>query len=164
MTEKEQSCPSGLQLNVSRAAIHWETQYVPGPALGQRRNWLTWEKYIENVLSHVSNTSCSLWPARLLCPWDTPGKNTGVGCHFLLQGIFWPRDGTHFSCVSCIGRHWQADSLPLSHLGSPQNERMKQSKKGQWILKVQEKNQRSMCGQRLGNYLPFREWSLIICS
>ena len=30
-----------------------------------------------------------------------------------------------------IGRHWQADSLPLSHLGSPQNERMKQSKKGQ---------------------------------
>ena len=25
------------------------------------------------------------WPARLLCPWDSPGKNTGVGCHFLLQ-------------------------------------------------------------------------------
>ena len=29
-----------------------------------------------------------LWPTRLLCPWDFPGKNTGVGCHFLLQGIF----------------------------------------------------------------------------
>ena len=27
-------------------------------------------------------------PARILCPWDVPGKNTGVGCHFLLQGIF----------------------------------------------------------------------------
>ena len=26
--------------------------------------------------------------ARLLCPWDFPGKNTGVGCHFLLQGTF----------------------------------------------------------------------------
>ena len=26
-------------------------------------------------------------PVRLLCPWDSPGKNTGVGCHFLLQGI-----------------------------------------------------------------------------
>ena len=25
-------------------------------------------------------------PTRLLCPWDSPGKNTGVGCHFLLQG------------------------------------------------------------------------------
>ena len=29
-----------------------------------------------------------LWPARLLSPWDSPGKNTVVDCHFLLQGIF----------------------------------------------------------------------------
>ena len=29
-----------------------------------------------------------LYPARLLCPWDCPGNNTRVGCHFLLQGIF----------------------------------------------------------------------------
>ena len=29
-----------------------------------------------------------LWPTRLLCLWNFPGKNTGVGCHFLLQGIF----------------------------------------------------------------------------
>ena len=28
------------------------------------------------------------YPTRLLCPWDSPGKNTGVGCHFLLWGIF----------------------------------------------------------------------------
>ena len=27
-------------------------------------------------------------PTRLLCPWDFPDKNTGMGCHFLLQGIF----------------------------------------------------------------------------
>ena len=27
-------------------------------------------------------------PTRLLCPWDSPGKSTGVGCHFLLQGVF----------------------------------------------------------------------------
>ena len=26
-------------------------------------------------------------PIRLRCPWDSPGKNTGVGCHFLLQCI-----------------------------------------------------------------------------
>ena len=32
--------------------------------------------------------SCGLKHARLLCPWDSPGKNIGVGCHFLLQGIF----------------------------------------------------------------------------
>ena len=29
-----------------------------------------------------------LQPTRLLCPWDSSGKNTGVGCHALLQGIF----------------------------------------------------------------------------
>ena len=36
-----------------------------------------------------------LSPARLLCPWDFSGKNTGVGCHFLLQGIF-PTQGSNF--------------------------------------------------------------------
>ena len=29
-----------------------------------------------------------LKPARLLCPWDFPGEDTGVGCHSLLQGVF----------------------------------------------------------------------------
>ena len=29
---------------------------------------------------------CGLWP--IFCPWDSPGKSTGGGCHFLLQGIF----------------------------------------------------------------------------
>ena len=29
-----------------------------------------------------------LGPTRLLCSWDFPGKNTGLGCHFLLQGVF----------------------------------------------------------------------------
>ena len=29
-----------------------------------------------------------LWPARLLCPWNSPGKNTGMGCHSLLQRSF----------------------------------------------------------------------------
>ena len=44
------------------------------------------------VLSHsvVSDTlgPHGLQPTRLLCPWDSPGKNTGVNCHALLQGIF----------------------------------------------------------------------------
>ena len=54
-----------------------------------------------------------LQPAMLLCPWDFPGKNIGVGCHFTLQGIF-PTQGLN----SCLFHflHWQADSLPLSHL------------------------------------------------
>ena len=57
-----------------------------------------------------------LQPVRLLCPWDSPGKNTGVGCHVLLQGIFPPKDQTRISFVSCIGKqvlHW-ATCFPIS--------------------------------------------------
>ena len=50
------------------------------------------------------------WPARLLCSWDFPGKNTGVGCHFLLQEIFLTPG------IKLMSPAWQADSLPLSHL------------------------------------------------
>ena len=51
----------------------------------------------------------SLWlyglqPARLLCPWGSPGKNTRVGCYALLQWVFPTQDQTHISYVSCIGR------------------------------------------------------------
>ena len=44
-----------------------------------------------------------LQPTRLLCPWDFPGRNTRVGCHFLLQGTF-PAQGLnpHLLCVSCV--------------------------------------------------------------
>ena len=45
-----------------------------------------------------------------------PGKNTGMGCHFLLQGIF-PTQGLNLHRLSLL--HWQAGSLPLSQLGSP---------------------------------------------
>ena len=62
--------------------------------------------------------SSSLWPyglqhARLLCPWNSPNKNTGVDCHFLLQEIFLTQ-GSNLHLL-----HWQAESLPLSHQGSP---------------------------------------------
>ena len=54
-----------------------------------------------------------LWPIRLLCPGNFSGKNTRVGCHFLLQGIF-PTHGLNLCLL-----HLQVDSLPLSHMGSP---------------------------------------------
>ena len=38
-------------------------------------------------------------PTRLPCTWDFPGKNTGMGCHFLLQGIF-PIQGSNLSLLS----------------------------------------------------------------
>ena len=51
-------------------------------------------------------------PTRLLCPWDSPGKNTGVGCHFLLQGIFliqWSNPGLP---------HYRQILYHLGHQGS----------------------------------------------
>ena len=35
----------------------------------------------------MSDSFVTPWPIAF-CPWDSPAKNTGVGCHFLLQGIF----------------------------------------------------------------------------
>ena len=55
-------------------------------------------------------------PTRLLCPWNFPGKDTGVECHFLLQGIF-PIQGSNLHLLH--HRHWQADSLPLPPSGNP---------------------------------------------
>ena len=40
-------------------------------------------------------------PTRLLCPWNFPGKNAGVGCHLLLQGIFPTQRRTRTSCIFC---------------------------------------------------------------
>ena len=50
-----------------------------------------------------------LWPTRLLCPWDFPGKNTGVGCHFFLQGIFLTQAWNPLLLL------WQVDFVLLSH-------------------------------------------------
>ena len=54
-----------------------------------------------------------LWPARLPCPWISPGKNTGVGCHLLLQGIFLAQ-GSNPGNLYC-----RQILYHLSHQGSP---------------------------------------------
>ena len=55
-------------------------------------------------------------PTRLPCPWDSPGKNTGVGCYFLLQGTF-PTQGLNLHLLHLL--HWQADSLTTVPPGNP---------------------------------------------
>ena len=60
-------------------------------------------------------TLCDPMDHSLLCPWDSPNKNTRVGCHALLQGIF-PTQGSNLCLLHLL--HWQADSLPWYHLGS----------------------------------------------
>ena len=51
-------------------------------------------------------------PARLLCPWDSPGTHTGAGCHLLLQGTF-PTQRQNLCLLRLL--HWEVDSLPLYH-------------------------------------------------
>ena len=58
-----------------------------------------------------------LQPTRLLCPWDFPGKSTGVGCHFLLQEVF-PTQGWNLSLLQLL--YWLVDFLLLSRQGRPQ--------------------------------------------
>ena len=50
------------------------------------------------------------------CPWDSPGKNTGVGCPALLQGIFLTQ-GPNPHLLHLL--HWQVSSLPLAPPGKP---------------------------------------------
>ena len=84
---------------------------------------LAWEVKIKVfILFQFSHSAVSLWDPMdcsmpgSFCPWDFPGKNTGVGCHFLLQGIFLTQ-GSNLHLLWLL----QADSLPLIQLGSPSN-------------------------------------------
>ena len=75
-----------------------------------------------------------LQPTGLLCPWDSPGKNTGVGCHALLQGIFLTQGSN--PCVLCL-LHWQVGSLPLVPPGKPRGREMgmkNQQQEPEWKL------------------------------
>ena len=66
---------------------------------------------VQSCLTLFSPMDCS--PPRLLCPWDFPGKNTGVGCHFLLQGIILTQ-GSNLGLLHC-----RQTLYYLSHQGIP---------------------------------------------
>ena len=72
---------------------------------------------VQAVTSVVSG-SVTPWTvaARLLCPWDSSGKNTGVCCHAILQGIFLTQ--VLNLCLLHL-LHWQEDFLPLAPPGEP---------------------------------------------
>ena len=53
-----------------------------------------------------------LQPTRLLCPWDSAGKNSGVGCHV----VSFPTQGLNLSLLHLL--HWQVNSSPLGKPGA----------------------------------------------
>ena len=65
---------------------HWEDQRTQ-PCSGQ-------------LLHCVALCDPMDWPARLLCPWYCPYRNTEAGCHFLLQGIF-PTQRSNLHLLHC---------------------------------------------------------------
>ena len=71
-------------------------------------------KSLQSCLTLWDTMDHSLLVSSLLC--DSPGKNTGVGCHALLQGIF-PTQGSN-PCLLCL-LNWEAGSLPLAPLEKP---------------------------------------------
>ena len=69
------------------------------------------------MLSFKSASLCDPMDlTRFLCPLDSPGKNTGMGCHAVFWGVF-PTQKSNLDLLCLL--HWQADSLPLSHQGRP---------------------------------------------
>ena len=89
------------------------TRPTPCSLLGSGDSWVSAES-----LSPVQLFVTPVTPARLLCPWHVPDKNTGVGCHFLLPGIF-PTRGSNPRLLCPL--HWQANSQLLDRQGSPMN-------------------------------------------
>ena len=66
----------------------------------------------QSCLTLCDPTDCS--PPGSFVHEDSPGKNTGVGCHFLLQGIFLTQGSNQHLLILL---HWQVDSLPLAPPG-----------------------------------------------
>ena len=91
----------------------WHYQFIILFSLSIRLVFLCW--FCCSVVSD-SLRSHGLQPARLLCPWNFPGRNTRVGFCFQLQWIFL----THVlnPCLLCL-MPWQVDSLPLAPPGKP---------------------------------------------
>ena len=74
-----------------------------------------WKQACVYVCVSHSVLSNSTW---LLCPWDFPGKNTGAGCHSLLQGLF-PTQGSN-PCLNPLHLlHWRQILYHQSYQGSP---------------------------------------------
>ena len=112
----------GVQVLHSICQHIWETQqwpqdwkrsvFIPIPKKGNAKlrhncTGLSSVQFSRSVMSNSFTTS------RPLCPWDCPGQNTGVDCHFLLEGIFLAQ-GSNPSLLQCSWILYQ-----LSHQGSP---------------------------------------------
>ena len=94
---------------------HWGTLLTARPT--PCSSW-EWSSVSAESLSPVQLFVTPVTPARLRWSWHFPEKNTGVGCRFLLQGIFLTQ-GPNPRLLCSL--HWQVDSQPLDRQGRPMN-------------------------------------------
>ena len=77
-------------------------------------DWILVEVIASAPCAECAQSCLTLWdPSGSSVHGDSPGKNTGVGCHFPFQGLL-PNQGFNLCLL-----HWQANSLPHNHLGNP---------------------------------------------
>ena len=105
--------------------FNWKHQWLSfGDFLSVRDLWNIRSIYIllirdsevkRKSLSHIRlfATPWTVWATRLICPWNSPGRNTGMGSHSLLQGVF-PTQGSDLGLLHC-----RQIIYHLSHQGSP---------------------------------------------
>ena len=97
------------------------------------------DTYVSCLVVSSSLRPCGLEPTRLLCPWNSPGKNTEVGCHFLLQGVF--RTQGSNPGLKPRSPTLQADCLLAEPPGKPKNTGMGSLSLLRGIFLTQKSNQ-----------------------
>ena len=104
------------------------------------------------------------------CSWDFPGKKTGMGCHFLLQGISWPRDLTQGSNPGLLHCRWIL--YQLNQQGSSQKAAWSHLTANSWLCSLKPHFCTSSatlffmhtCAPTLFFFLPYRyACVLLIC-
>ena len=120
-----------LLLLASKDYKDWACFHLPTRCLHNKHGWETKlgcsagtqstnQAVLCSVAAVVSDSTTPRTVAHQAPLWDSPGKNTGVGCHALLQGIFLTQ-GSNPGLL-----HWQVDSLPSEPPGKPQIIQQKQ--------------------------------------
>ena len=131
-----------------------------------------YESVSHSVVSH------SLWPhglqpARLLCPWDSPGRKSGVGCHSLLQGIFPTQELNQgllhcrkiLYCLrhqgSCISHHYFKMHQTNKNI-KPLEEKLRYS--WPWIKSFLDTTSNAQCIKEKNNTLDLIKIKSLVCS
>ena len=104
--------PGGGHVNRKSHRVwnHWATKRSTAPVTCSGHACFVASIVFDTLWPH------GLQPTRLLCPWDSPGKNNGVGCHILLQGNLLTQE-LNPQLWSLL--NWQVGSLPLVPAGKP---------------------------------------------